>query len=79
MSFFKWILCGGFLLQIATATASTDTPDKVLRIYGPGGPHHVLQECADLYLKKTGVDVAVDEQQFADDQLRLRLATFTGR
>ena len=59
MSFFKWVLYGGCLLLISTATASADTPDKVLRAYGPGGPHHVLQECADLYMKITGVDVAV--------------------
>lgn len=59
MSFFKWMLLGGFILQVATATASTDTSNKVLRVYGPGGPHHVLQECADLFLEKSGVDVAV--------------------
>lgn len=59
MSFLKWLFYGGVLLQVATATASADTPDKVLRVYGPGGPHHVLQECADLYLERTGVDVAI--------------------
>jgi accessory colonization factor AcfC len=32
---------------------------KVLRVYGPGGPHHVIQECADLFLERSGVDVAV--------------------
>ncbi len=32
---------------------------KVLRVYGPGGPHHVLQECADLFLERSGVDVAI--------------------
>ena len=59
MSLLKWIFYGGVLLQIATATALADTPDKVLRVYGPGGPHQVLQECADLYLERTGVDVAI--------------------
>jgi accessory colonization factor AcfC len=41
------------------ATASTDMSNKVLRVYGPGGPHHVLQECADLFHKRSGVEVAV--------------------
>ncbi len=59
MSFAKWILCGGFILLVATATASTDASNKVLHVYGPGGPHQVLQECADRFLEKGGVDVAV--------------------
>jgi accessory colonization factor AcfC len=59
MSLFKLMLYGVFLLQVATATASTGTQDKVLRVYGPGGPHQVLLECADLYFERTGVNVAV--------------------
>lgn len=71
MSFFKWILYGGFLLQIATATASANTSTKVLRAYGPGGPHNVLQKCADLYMKKTGVDVAIIKALPADLERKL--------
>ena len=59
MSFFKWILCGGLVLQAGTVTATTDISNKVLRVYGPGGPHHVLQECANLFRERSGVDVAV--------------------
>lgn len=43
----------------ATAQASTDSPRKVLRVYGPGGPHHVLEECADLFRERHGVEIAV--------------------
>ena len=59
MPFLKWMFYGAVLLQIATSTAAADTQNKMLRVYGPGGPHHVLQECADIYLDRTGVDVAV--------------------
>ena len=54
-----WGLIAGLLLTITTAGASTETPAKVLRVYGPGGPHHVLTECADLFEEKHGIDVIV--------------------
>jgi len=49
----------GLLLQAAGAGASTEESVRILRAYGPGGPHHVLQECADLFREKHGVAVAV--------------------
>lgn len=59
MSFLKWALFGVLFLHVATAVASADTPTRMLRVYGPGGPHHVLQECADLFEDRHGVAVAV--------------------
>ena len=59
MSFFRWVLFTGLLLHGATAAASTEPSTKVLRVYGPGGPHHVLQACADLYRQRYDQDVAV--------------------
>lgn len=53
-----WMLIGGLLLQAAIAGASMEVP-PVLRIYGPGGPHHVLAECAELFRERHGVEVAV--------------------
>lgn len=54
-----WGLVGGLLLLAATAGASTENPRKTLYVYGPGGPHHVLEECADLFQEKHGVKVVV--------------------
>jgi len=59
MSKMCWGLVGGVLLLAATAGASTENPPKTLRVYGPGGPHHVLEECADLFQEKHGVNVVV--------------------
>lgn len=59
MSFVKWIFFFGVLAQAAVASASTETTGKTLRVYGPGGPHHVLSECAELFSKRNGVNVAV--------------------
>lgn len=59
MPFIQWIVCAGLLLQVATATASTDTSNKTLRVYGPGGPHQVLQKCAEIFSQKSGMNVAV--------------------
>jgi accessory colonization factor AcfC len=54
-----WICIGGLLLYAATVAASMEVPARVLRIYGPGGPHHVLAECAELFGERHGVDVTV--------------------
>ena len=59
MKFSRWLLIGVLLLQVATAGATTKNPDKVLRVYGPGGPHHVIEECAVLFRDRQGVDVEV--------------------
>lgn len=54
-----WLLISGLLLYAVTATASTEEATKVLRVYGPGGPHHVIKECAKLFREKHGVRVDV--------------------
>lgn len=46
-------------MHAVTPEAATQAPAKVLRAYGPGGIHHVLQECSDLYRERAGVSVAV--------------------
>ena len=40
----------------AHPVAATGRP---LRVYGPGGPHHVLEECADLFEARHGIAVEV--------------------
>jgi accessory colonization factor AcfC len=52
-------LVSGLLLLATAATASTLSPTKVLRVYGPGGPHQVLEECAELFSERHGVKVVV--------------------
>lgn len=52
-------IIGLILLFAATAAASPEIPPKTLRVYGPGGPHSVLDECADLFREKHGVNVVV--------------------
>lgn len=59
MTFFKWVLFLGLILHVASVTALADTNNKILRVYGPGGPHHVMEECAELFQKRTGVMVSV--------------------
>lgn len=51
----------GALVAAAPASASTpgSAPAPVLIAYGPGGPHHVLRECADAFRERHGVAVAV--------------------
>lgn len=53
------LLVAGLLLQATRAGASSEESVTILRAYGPGGPHHVLKECADLFKEKFGVTVAV--------------------
>ena len=69
---FRWAVVVLLLLVTATATASTETPAKVLRAYGPGGPHRVLEECADLFKAKHGVDVVVSKALPHDLERKLR-------
>lgn len=54
-----WGLLGSLLLLAATAGASTVAPLKTVHVYGPGGPHHVLAECAEIFMEKHGVKVVV--------------------
>lgn len=47
-------------LLLATSTFASTTPGKpTLRVYGPGGPHHVLEECAVLFEARHGINVEV--------------------
>lgn len=59
MSIKHWVLVAGLLLQAMTAGATTEEATQTLRVYGPGGPHHVLEDCAKLYLERYGIDVAI--------------------
>jgi accessory colonization factor AcfC len=52
------LAAGAFLVPTA-AGASARAPALTLRAYGPGGPQHVIQECAELYRQITGVAVDV--------------------
>lgn len=67
---------GGFLfglLLLATAAgAATENPQKALLVYGPGGPHHVLQECADLFAATHGIDVHIIKAMPGELDRRLR-------
>lgn len=58
MSFRLWLTLV-FLLSAASAWGSTQDLAKTLRVYGPGGPHHVIEECASLFQKRHGVKVVV--------------------
>ena len=53
------MLCTGLLLSAAVAEASANKRPRVLRAYGPGGPHHAIKECADLFRERHGVSVEV--------------------
>lgn len=72
MSLKYWVFIGCLLLQMTTAKASADVSTKVLRAYGPGGPHHVIEECAKLYTKRFGVKVEVIKALPHELEKRLR-------
>jgi accessory colonization factor AcfC len=59
MSIRRWVLLAGLLANAVPTGAAMAEPVKVLRAYCPGGPHHVLQECAELFWQKHGVAVVV--------------------
>ncbi|AMV71251.1 AcfC family putative adhesin [Desulfuromonas carbonis] len=54
-----WVIFFVVLLQALSAGASMNESPKLLRVYGPGGPHHVLEECAELFRERHGIEVAV--------------------
>ena len=54
-----WLIGFVLLLQAVSAGASMDESPRMLRVYGPGGPHHVIAECAELFKERHGTDVAV--------------------
>ena len=48
------------LLQVMPSVAAAEVQSpKVLFAFGPGGPHHVIRECAELYKESYGVTVEV--------------------
>lgn len=55
----SFALLAALLLYAASSSASMGSPATQLRLYGPGGPHHALQECANLYFERHGVVVGV--------------------
>ena len=61
------------ILSICTAQASTDLPSKVLRVYGPGGPHHAIQECADIFGQSSQTKIEVLKALPFDIEQRLPL------
>jgi len=65
-------ILGLILLFAATAAASSENPLTTLRVYGPGGPHLVLDECADLFREKHGVNVVVTRALPHDLERKLR-------
>ena len=52
-------LLAGLLFLFTANSAFSDTPTNSLRVYGPGGPHKVLEECAQLFTEKHGTEVIV--------------------
>ena len=47
------------ILLAANDLASPENPVKALKVYGPGGPHQVLTECAELFRERHGIEVIV--------------------
>ncbi len=58
MSVKLWLLVA-LLMSATSAWSSTAVSPKTLKVYGPGGPHHVIQECAKLFQERHGVNVLV--------------------
>ena len=54
-----WLVLGVMLLQVTTSGASIQDVSRILRVYGPGGPHHVIEECAALFQERHGINVEV--------------------
>jgi accessory colonization factor AcfC len=54
-----WFFFGLLLLQASVAVSSSIDSDKTLRVYGPGGPHEVIEKCAKLFKARHGVNVDV--------------------
>jgi len=53
------VLLVGLLLAALPALASTGQPERLLRVYGPGGPHAAMAACAERYREHYGYEVAV--------------------
>lgn len=53
------VVVGVLLLIAATVEASSEKPVVTLKVYGPGGPHRVLSECAEVFSERHGVNIVV--------------------
>lgn len=62
------ILITGLLV---TTSAAADTPMKELRVYGPGGPHQALQECAERFEQESRTRIQVIKALPHDIERRL--------
>jgi accessory colonization factor AcfC len=72
MRLVQWCLFLTLLMHVAMAAASTKESDRVLRVYGPGGPHHVIEECAAIFQEQHGINVQVVRALPHNLELRLR-------
>lgn len=49
----------GLLLTTTLAWGMPDSGEALLRVYGPGGPYHVIQECATRFAERQGIEIVV--------------------
>ena len=63
------LLAFGILVLASQMGRAEALPGLV--VYGPGGPHHVMQECAELYQDRYGEPVAVIRAMPAELEKRL--------
>jgi len=65
------IMLLALLLLPTSAWASNRPAAKTLYVYGPGGPHHVIKECAERFRDRHGVNVAVIKAMPSELERRL--------
>lgn len=68
----KIVLLFCCLLSVGLNAQATVGAQKHLHVYGPGGPHRVLAECADLFRQRYGIDVWVTKAMPGDLERKLR-------
>jgi accessory colonization factor AcfC len=56
MKYFYLIAVSAWICLLAQ---SVSAGSAVLRIYGPGGPYRVMQECAELFSRRSSIEVVV--------------------
>lgn len=52
-------LLAALVLFSAPVPSAAESGETVLRAYGPGGPHHAVSECAELFRERYGITVGV--------------------
>lgn len=60
------------LFAVGLNVQASVSAQKHLHVYGPGGPHRVLEECADLFRQRHGIDVWVTKAMPGDLERKLR-------